>query len=109
MPDIRYTLVVLPATQFNRHRQEYPRGVTVWKHCLAHLEGELTSQQFNTWIRPLHAVEEGSFLRLLAPNHYVRDWVAQHLLERIRTVVDRSDPLRQMSPFRSEAGKPSLR
>ena len=64
---------------------------TVWKHCLAHLEGELTSQQFNTWIRPLHAVEEGSLLRLLAPNHYVRDWVAQHFLERIRNVIDRCE------------------
>ena len=64
---------------------------SVWKRCLEHLEGELTSQQFNTWIRPLHAVEEGAFLRLLAPNHFVRDWVAEHVLEIIMKVIGRCD------------------
>ena len=64
---------------------------SVWKRCLDHLEEELTSQQFNTWIRPLHAVEDGVLLRLLAPNHYVRDWVAQNFLENIRKVVSRCE------------------
>ena len=60
---------------------------TAWERCLDRLEVDLTPQQFNTWIRPLHAVEDGSFLRLLAPNHFVRDWVDEHLLGDIRKVV----------------------
>ena len=60
---------------------------TVWERCRDRLEDDLTPQQFNTWILPLHAVEDGSFLRLLAPNHFVRDWVDEHLLRDIRKVV----------------------
>jgi len=54
-------------------------GQSIWKKCLERLEGELTAQQFNTWIRPLQAVEEQGTLRLLAPNQFVRDWVNEHL------------------------------
>jgi chromosomal replication initiator protein len=66
-------------------------GPTLWKKCLDRLEGELTAQQFNTWILPLHAVVDGDNLRLLAPNPFVRDWVNLHLLERITEVLTRSD------------------
>nr|MCU0735551.1 hypothetical protein [Methylotetracoccus sp.] len=37
---------------------------TLWSHCINKLEGELPPQQFNTWIRPLHAVEGEAELRL---------------------------------------------
>ncbi len=59
----------------------------VWERCLDCLEADLTSQQFNTLIRPLHAVEDGPTLRLLAPNTFVRDEVDEHHLEHIRKVV----------------------
>ena len=62
---------------------------TLWKKCLDRLEGELSTQQFNTWIRPLHAVEDEDCLRLLAPNQYVRDWVNEHLAGRISEVCSR--------------------
>ena len=62
-------------------------SATAWERCLDRLEVDLTPQQFNTWIRPLHAVEDGPFLRLLAPNHFVRDWVDEHLLGDIKKVV----------------------
>ena len=64
-------------------------GPTLWKKCLDRLEGELSQQQFNTWIRPLHAVEEGDALRLLAPNQFVKDWVKKHFAARITEVVTR--------------------
>ena len=31
---------------------------SLWKKCLAQLEEELSAQQFNTWIRPLQAIEQ---------------------------------------------------
>lgn len=46
-----------------------------WQKCLERLEGELTPQLFNTWIRPLQAIENQDDIRLLAPNRFVMDWV----------------------------------
>ncbi len=61
---------------------------TLWNQCTRVLQAELPEQQFNTWIRPLQAVDDGVVLRLLAPNRFVIDWVQQHYLERILEVVD---------------------
>lgn len=59
----------------------------LWQKCITHLEHELTPQQFNTWIRPLHAVEEGETLRLLAPNRFVLDWVQDRFLDHISDIL----------------------
>jgi len=47
------------------------------------LEDELPEQQFNTWVRPLQAVQGDGALKLLAPNRFVVDWVNAHILARI--------------------------
>lgn len=67
----------------------------VWRKCLGYLQDELSAQQFNTWIRPLHPVSSEESLRLLAPNVYVRDRVSEEFLGRIRGLVDRvaTEPL----------------
>ena len=51
------------------------------------LKAELPEQQFNTWIRPLQAVEEDHRLRLLAPNHFVVDFLKNHHLGRINELI----------------------
>ena len=56
---------------------------SIWKRCLERLEEELSPQQFNTWIRPLHATGDERALRLLAPNRFVQEWVKERFLERI--------------------------
>jgi chromosomal replication initiator protein len=61
---------------------------SLWRRCLAQLEAELPEQQFNTWIRPLQAVEEERTLRLLAPNRFVVDWVTENVAGRISELVD---------------------
>jgi chromosomal replication initiator protein len=61
----------------------------LWKKCLDHLESELTAQQFNTWIRPLQAIEEESTLRLLAPNRFVLDWVNERFRDQIAEITSR--------------------
>ena len=65
---------------------------TLWNQCIRVLQAELPEQQFNTWIRPLQAVDDGPTLRLLAPNRFVIDWVQDHYMERILELVDESDP-----------------
>jgi chromosomal replication initiator protein len=64
---------------------------TLWNRCVRELQVELPEQQFNTWIRPLQAVESGQSLRLLAPNRFVVDWLQQHYLERITELVNGND------------------
>ncbi len=62
---------------------------SIWKLCAASLQDELPSQQFNTWIRPLQIDESASpsELRLLAPNRFICDWVADKFLGRIRELA----------------------
>ncbi|MDJ0740096.1 MAG: chromosomal replication initiator protein DnaA [Gammaproteobacteria bacterium] len=60
----------------------------LWQHCLDRLGHEIPNQQFNTWIRPLHCIEEDERLRLMAPNAFVLDWVKKHYLERLKAYLD---------------------
>jgi len=60
---------------------------TLWNRCVRDLQAELPEQQFNTWIRPLQAVEDGDVLKLLAPNRFVVDWLQQHYIERILELI----------------------
>ena len=61
---------------------------TRWNRCVRDLQAELPEQHFNTWIRPLHAVEDGKVLKLLAPNRFVVDWLREHYIERILELVN---------------------
>jgi len=60
---------------------------SLWKQCVERLEVELSEQELNTWIRPLHAAEEREALRLLAPNRFVLDWVKDKYFERISQII----------------------
>lgn len=62
-------------------------GSPLWQSCIAQLQNELSEQQINTWLRPLHADESEHSLRLLAPNRFVLDWVHEHFLGRITEIV----------------------
>ena len=62
--------------------------LSVWKLCLEKLEGELSPQQFNTWIRPLQVVEEQNLILLLAPNRFVLDWINEKYIELIRSLLE---------------------
>ncbi|MDQ8020673.1 MAG: chromosomal replication initiator protein DnaA [Moraxellaceae bacterium] len=60
-------------------------SLAFWNVCLARLEQELPSQQFNTWIRALEARdgEDAPALVLTAPNRFVLQWVRERYLRRI--------------------------
>ncbi len=67
-------------------------AASLWNQCVKHLERELSSQDFNMWIRPLQAIEASGCLRLLAPNQFVLDWVKQHVQLRIEEILRRCQP-----------------
>jgi chromosomal replication initiator protein len=54
-----------------------------WPTCLSRFEQELSTQQFNTWIKPLYAEIEGNAVRLVAPNRFVMQWVKERFLKKI--------------------------
>ena len=64
-------------------------GMSIWQSCRERLEGELSPQQYNTWIRPLQAVEENNSIRLLAPNRFVLDWITEKYLDRINVLLEK--------------------
>ena len=68
------------------------KGIAVssplWEKCLSRLEGELSAQQLNTWLRPLQAIETNDSLQLLAPNPYVQAWVQEQLEAKINHLLD---------------------
>jgi chromosomal replication initiator protein len=54
-----------------------------WSTCLSRFEKELSTQQFNTWIKPLSAQVEDNVVRLVAPNRFVMQWVKERFLKKI--------------------------
>jgi chromosomal replication initiator protein len=61
---------------------------SIWQQCLRQLKRELSAQQYNTWIRPLQAVEEGEGVEILAPNRFVLDWIRDKYSERIQVILN---------------------
>lgn len=85
--DVRGTWLALGASTGNN--MALGVQVDLWKQCVASLQGDLTTAEFNTWILPLQARVEGPVLRLLAPNKFVRDWGQQHYEGRIGDLCER--------------------
>jgi chromosomal replication initiator protein len=56
---------------------------SIWNRCSEALEAALPDTQFNTWVRPLQAIETEGHLRLLAPNRFVVEWINANLMGRI--------------------------
>jgi chromosomal replication initiator protein len=56
-----------------------------WEACLARFEGELSPQQFKTWIKPLRLSTNGQGLVLWVPNRFVLQWVKDRFLNAIST------------------------
>ena len=79
---------------------------SLWDQCLDRLESELSAQQFNTWIRPLHAVQNPDNLRLLAPNQFVLDWINENFLSRIQELISQLNGAE--IPVRLEVGSQTI-
>jgi chromosomal replication initiator protein len=54
-----------------------------WDLCQERFRANLTQQQFSTWIKPLVFDDAGDEVRILAPNHFVMDWVREKFAEHI--------------------------
>ena len=58
-----------------------------WPSCLNRFRDELSTQQFNTWIKPLHAEVFENTVRVISPNKFVQDWVKERFLGKIEALA----------------------
>jgi chromosomal replication initiator protein len=59
------------------------RDKTLWDSCLLFFEGTLTSQQFNSWIKPLIFEIQGNLITLTVPNSFTLKLVQERFLPEI--------------------------
>jgi chromosomal replication initiator protein len=62
---------------------QHPTMDSFWDLCQERFRANLTQQQFSTWIKPLLFEDVGDDVRILAPNHFVMDWVREKFAEHI--------------------------
>ncbi len=78
-----------------------------WELCLQHLERELAPQDINTYIRPLRVTPgPGGQLKLLAPNSFISDQVANEYLERIRDILEHLGVSRELVTIHIGVNRP---
>ena len=58
-----------------------------WQNCLGILQAEFSPDDFNLWISPLQMKPMANGLVLLAPNKFVKDWVEEQFLSRIKELL----------------------
>ena len=63
--------------------QTNPTMDSFWDLCQERFRASLTQQQFSTWIKPLVFDDASGEVRILAPNHFVMDWVREKFAEHI--------------------------
>lgn len=63
-----------------------------WQDCLDRFKQELSSQQFNTWIKPIQFEPAKDSIRLLAPNRFVQQWIKEKFLTRIEQLAEEYFP-----------------
>ena len=59
----------------------------VWSACSAQLEEKLSTQEYNTWIRPLQVEVANQKISLFAPNRFVERWVRDNYWQQILEVT----------------------
>lgn len=60
----------------------------IWQKTLKRLEQEVSSQNFTTWIKPLHFISiEDDQVNLEVPNRFIKDWLQDNYLKNIEQIM----------------------
>ncbi|MEO0036382.1 MAG: chromosomal replication initiator protein DnaA, DNA-binding transcriptional dual regulator, partial [Pseudomonadota bacterium] len=64
-----------------------------WDRVKTRLRDEVGDSAYRSWLRPItvHGISDGA-VRLALPTRFLRDWVATHYGERIRTLWGAENP-----------------
>ncbi|MCK3658308.1 chromosomal replication initiation protein DnaA [Pasteurellaceae bacterium Pebbles2] len=61
---------------------------TLWQECLLQLQDQISSNDFNMWLRPLQAdANNADLMTLYASNVFIKNWVESHYLEKITKIA----------------------
>src|SRR5262249_32072010 len=87
--DSKESFVLLALPQPSRGGGSFMSAVAaanrdLWTDALGRLEGRLSPQNFDMWLRPLECVScDRGIVRLRAPNSYVRLWFESNFLDTV--------------------------
>ena len=61
---------------------------SLWERLLEALKGKIPETALDSWLRPCRlAALDGDLVRILAPNKFARDWLAQHHVQALETAA----------------------
>src|SRR3569623_3765692 len=64
-----------------------------WARVRGRLRQECGEATFRSWVKPLAlAGRRGADLRVAVPSRFMRDWVATHYADRLKTLWSNEDP-----------------
>ncbi|TAL21430.1 MAG: chromosomal replication initiator protein DnaA, partial [Nitrospirae bacterium] len=78
-----------------------------WQDCLERFKQELSSQQFNTWIKPIKFETTINSIRLIAPNRFVQQWIKEKFLGRIEQLAEEYFPAPMVISLELSNAQPS--
>lgn len=78
-----------------------------WQDCLERFKQELSSQQFNTWIKPIKFETAIDSIRLIAPNRFVQQWIKEKFLGRIEQLAEEYFPAPMVISLELSNAQPS--
>lgn len=59
----------------------------IWEIIQSHLRKKLTTQQYKTWANPLLLSENEQSLEIVAPNHFIKQWISERFAKDIEALA----------------------
>jgi chromosomal replication initiator protein len=59
----------------------------IWEIIQSHLRKKLTPQQYKTWANPLLLSENEQSLEIVAPNHFIKQWISERFAKDIEALA----------------------
>ena len=59
----------------------------IWEIIQSHLRKKLTPQQYKTWANPLLVSENEQSLEIIAPNHFIKQWISERFAKDIEDLA----------------------
>ncbi|WP_439328095.1 chromosomal replication initiator protein DnaA [Lonepinella sp. BR2357] len=81
---------------------------TLWPQCLLQLQDQISSNDFNMWLRPLQAdVNQDNSITLYASNVFIKNWVESHYMEKIIPLMQQLSQNPQLVVKLQEGSRPT--
>jgi len=80
----------------------------IWEIIQSHLRKKLTPQQYKTWANPLLLSENEQSLEVVAPNHFIKQWISERFAKDIEALAKEHKYLKPIT-FETNNKKPAKR